>query len=304
MGRVWRIGFLGPPPSTGGLLQAFQEGLRDLGYVEGRNVRVEYRYTDVPLQGNLDRMAQLAGELVRLKPDVLVVSITEAALAAKHATDTIPIVMANVADPVGSGLIVSLGRPGGNITGLARLTPELIGKNLELLKEAVPAVQRVAVLSNPPNPVHPELVRIAKQAAGVLGLQVGVVEAGSPNELEGAFSTMARERVNALLVLSDGLFYLNRRRIADLALKNRLPSMFGSSENAEAGGLMEYAPSSAANYRRAATYVDKILKGARPADLPVEQPRKFELVVNMRTAKALGLTIPPSILVRADQVIE
>jgi putative tryptophan/tyrosine transport system substrate-binding protein len=303
-GKVWRIGFLGPPPSAGGLVQAFQEGLRDLGYVEGRNIGVEYRYTDVPLQGNPDRMAQLAGELVRLKPDVLVVSITEAALAAKNATNTIPIVMANAADPVAAGLVASLARPGGNVTGLSRLAPELIGKNLELLKETVPTAIRVAILSNPTDPLHPELVRSAKQAAGSLGVQLNVVEAGAPRELEGAFSTMVREGMSALLVPPDGMFYLNRTRIADLALRNRLPSMFGSSENAKAGALMEYAPSSLDNYRRAATYVDKILKGAKPADLPVEQPTKFELVVNLRTAKALGLTIPPSILVRADQVIE
>jgi putative ABC transport system substrate-binding protein len=301
--KVQRIGFLGPSPSSGGLVQAFEQGLRELGYIEGKNVVIEHRYTDVA--GNIDqRLPLLAAELVRLKPDVLVVSITEAALAAKNATTTIPIVMVNVGDPVGSGLIASLARPGGNVTGLSRLTPELIGKNLELLKETVPKAVRVAVLSNPTDPLHPELVMNTQQAAGSLGVQLKIVEAGTSKDLEGAFSTMARERMSAVLVLPDGMFYLNRTRIADLALRNGLPSMFGSSEMAKAGGLMDYAPSSLDNYRRAATFVDRILKGAKPADLPVEQPTKFELVVNLKTAKALGLTIPPSLLLRADQVLE
>jgi putative ABC transport system substrate-binding protein len=301
--KIGRIGYLGPTPSTGGLLQAFREGLLELGYIERKNIAIEYRYT--ALAGDIDeRLPLLAAELVRLKPDVLVVSLTVAALAAKNATTTIPIVMVNVDDPVGSGLITSLGRPGGNVTGLSRLTPELVGKNLELLKEAVPKAVRVAVLSNPRNPLHPELVRNAKRAAGSLGVQLRIVEAGAPKELEGAFSTMAGERLSALLALSDGMFYVNRTRIADLALRNRLPSMFGSGDHARAGGLMAYAPRSVDNYRRAATYVDKILKGAKPADLPVEQPTKFELVINLKTAKALGLTIPPSVLLRADEVIQ
>jgi putative ABC transport system substrate-binding protein len=300
--KIGRIGYLGPSPSSGGLLQAFREGLLELGYIEGKNIAIEYRYT--ALAGDIDeRLPLLAAELVRLKPDVLVVSITVAALATRNATTTIPIVMVNVDDPVGSGLIASLARPGGNVTGLSRLTPELIGKNLELLKEAVPRAVRVAVLSNPRNPLHPELVRNAKLAARSLGLQLKIVEAGAPKELEGAFSTMAGERMSALLVLADGMFYVNRTRIADLALRNRLPSMFGSGDLARAGGLMAYAPRSGDNYRRAATYVDKILKGAKPADLPVEQPTKFELVINLKTAKALGLTIPPSVLLRADEMI-
>ena len=300
--KIGRIGYLGPSPSSGGLLQAFREGLLELGYIEGKNIAIEYRYT--ALAGDIDeRLPLLAAELVRLKPDVLVVSITVAALATGNATTTIPIVMVNVDDPVGSGLIASLARPGGNVTGLSRLTPELIGKNLELLKEAVPRAVRVAVLSNPRNPLHPELVRNAKLAARSLGVQLKIVEAGAPKELEGAFSTMAGERMSALLVLADGMFYVNRTRIADLALRNRLPSMFGSGDLARAGGLMAYAPRSGDNYRRAATYVDKILKGAKPADLPVEQPTKFELVINLKTAKALGLTIPPSVLLRADEMI-
>jgi putative tryptophan/tyrosine transport system substrate-binding protein len=266
-------------------------------------VAIEYRYT--ASAGDIDeRLPLLAAELVRLKPDVLVVSITVAALAAKSATTTtIPIVMVNVDDPVGSGLVASLARPGGNVTGLSRLTPELVGKNLALLKEAVPKAVRVAVLSNPRNPLHPELVRNAKLAAGSLGVQLKIVEARAPKELEGAFSTMAEERMSALLVLADGMFYVNRTRIADLALRNRLPSMFGSGDLSRAGGLMAYAPRSVDNYRRAATYVDKILKGAKPADLPVEQPTQFELVINLKTANALGLTIPQSVLLRADEVI-
>ncbi len=303
-GKIWRIGFLGPPPSAGGLLQAFQEGLRELGYIEGKNIAIEYRYT--ALAGDIDKgLPLLAAELVRLKPDVLVVSITVAALAAKNATTTIPVVMVNVDDPVGSGLIASLARPGGNVTGLSRLTPELTGKHLELLKETVPKAIRVAVLSNPKNPVHQELVRNAKLAAGSLGVQLKIVEAGAPKELGGAFATMAGERMSALLVLGDGMFYINRTRIADLALRNRLPSMSGSGGDfPRAGGLMGYAPRSVDNYRRAATYVDKILKGAKPADLPVEQPTKFELVINLKTAKTLGLTIPQSLLIRADEVIQ
>ena len=298
------IGFLGPPPSAGGLVQAFQQGLRDLGYVEGQNIRVEYRYTDVPLQGDIDRMAQLAAELVRLKPDVLVVSITEAALAAKRVTRTIPIVMANVADPVAAGLVSGLAHPGGNITGLTRLAPELVGKNLEFLREAVPEATRVGVLANPKNPLSAAMVADAQNAARSLGVQLKVIEARTPAEVEKAFSTLPRNRVGAVLLFPDGTFYLNRTHIVRLALKYRLPAIFQNREFVDAGGLLSYAPSSASNYRRAATYVDKILKGAKPADLPVEQPTKFELVINLKTAKALGLTIPQSLLVRADEIIQ
>ncbi len=298
------IGFLGPPPSAGGLVQAFQQGLHDLGYVEGRNIKVEYRYTDVPLQGNLDRMAQLAAELVRLKPDVLVVSVTEAALAAKNATSTIPIVMVSVPDPVAAGLVASLGRPGGNVTGLTRQTPDLIGKNLQLLKETLPKTVRVGVLANRTDPLRSVFVGDVKEAAKSLDVQVSIVEASAPTELEGAFSTMHTERVGAVLVLGGGAFYLSRTQIAGLALRNRLPSMFQNREFVEAGGLLSYAPSTVANYRRAAYFVDRILKGTKPADLPVEQPTTFELVINLKTARALGLTIPQSLLLRADWVIE
>jgi putative tryptophan/tyrosine transport system substrate-binding protein len=302
-GNARRIGYLGPPPSTGGLLEAFQQGLRELGYIEGRNIIIEYRYTGSGRDMDT-RLPLLAAELVQLKPEVLVVSIDQAALAAKNATTTIPIVMVNVGDPVGHGLIASLARPGGNITGRSRMAPESTAKSLEILKEAVPRAVRVAVLSNPRNSLHPELLKNAKPVAGLLGVQLEIVEARTPNELEGAFSSMARQRIGALLVLPDGMFYFNRTQIADLALRNRVPSMFSTTELAEGGWLMAYSPSSIDNYRRAARHVDKILKGAKPADLPVEQPTKFELLINLKTAKALGLTIPQSLLARADEIIQ
>ena len=302
--KVRRIGFLGPSPASGGLLQAFEQGLRELGYIEGKNVVIERRYTDAAGTIDEQRLVGLAAELVQLKPEVLVVSITEAALAAKKATTTIPVVMVNVGDPVGNGLVASIARPGGNITGLSRLAPELIGKALEILKETVPKAEQVAVLMNPNDPVHTELVTNVRRAASSLGVQLRVIEAPKPSALEPAFATMARERMGAVLVLPSGMFYLNRTRIAELALRGGLPSMFGSSEMVKVGGLLEYAPSSIDNYRRAATFVDKILKGARPGDLPVQQPTKFELVINMKTAKALGLTIPPAVLLRADHVIQ
>ena len=302
--NVRAIGFLGPPPSAGGLVQAFQQGLRDLGYVEGQNIRIEYRYTDVALQGHPELFPRLAAELVGLKPDVLVVSVTEAALAAKKATGTIPIVMVSVPDPVGAGLVSSLARPGGNVTGLSRESRDLIGKNLQLLKETLPDITRVGVLANPADPLKPAMVADAEKAARSLGVQLKVVEASAPTALEGAFSAMHTDKVGAVLVVGGAGFYLSRTHIADLALRNRLPAVFQNREFVEAGGLLSYAPSTAGNYRRAAFFVDKILKGTKPAELPVEQPSKFELVINLKTAKALGLTIPPSLLQRADQVIE
>jgi len=302
--NVRTVGFFGPPPSAGGLVQAFQQGLHDLGYVEGQNIRIEYRYTDVALQGHPDLFPRLATELVQLKPDVLVVSVTEAALAAKKATSTIPIVMVSVPDPVGAGLVASLARPGGNVTGLSRETRDLIGKTLQLLKEALPESGRIDLLVNPTDPLSSAMVGDAKEAAKSLDVQLKIVEARPPTELEGAFSTVHADRADALLVVGGAGFYLNRTQIVNLALRNRLPSAFQNREFVEAGGLLSYAPSTVANYRRAAFFVDKILKGAKPADLPVEQPSTFELVINKKTAKALGLTIPPSLLLRADQVIE
>ena len=296
IGRVPKVGFLGGAP----FIQAFDQGLRELGYTDGQNIVIE----QISWAGRDEELPILAAELVRRKVDVLVAGTTPRALAARNATTTIPIVMVNVADPVASGLVVSLARPGGNVTGLSRVSLDLIGKNLELLREAAPAVTRLAVLVNPTHALHPALLNSAKHTAALLTLKLEPVEAAVPKELERAFSVIARKRVNALLVLPDGMFWGERRRIADFALRSRLPSMFGNTEHAEAGGLMSYAPSSFEPYRRAAYYVDKILKGAKPADLPVEQPTKFELVINLKTAKALGLTIPQSLLLRADQVIE
>jgi putative ABC transport system substrate-binding protein len=303
-GKVWSIGFLGPPPSAGGLVQAFQQGLRDLGYVEGRNLRIDYRYTDVALQGHPELFPRLAAELLRLQPDVLVVSVTEAAVAAKAATRTIPIVMVSVPDPVAAGLVASLARPGGHVTGLSRETRDLVGKNLQLLREVLPDTGRLGLLGNLTEPLNAAMVAEAKAAAKSLGVQLKIVDAGAPAELEGAFSTLHTARVGGVLVLGGGGFYLNRTEIVRLALQNRLPSMFHNREFVEAGGLLSYAPSTVANYRRAAYFVDKIFKGAKPGDLPVEQPTKFELVINLKTAKALSLTIPQSILLRADEVIQ
>jgi putative ABC transport system substrate-binding protein len=303
-GNVRTIGFFGPPPSAGGLVQAFQQGLRDLGYVEGQNIKIEYRYTDLALRGHPDLFPRYAAELVRLKPEVIVVSVTEAALAVKHATSTIPIVTVSVPDPVAAGLVASLARPGGNVTGLSRESRDLIGKNVQLLKETLPGIKRVGALVNFEDPLKSAMVADAEEAARSLGVQLKVVEASAPAALEGAFAAMHSDRVDAVLVLGGGAFYLDRTHIVDLALRNRLPSVFQNREFVEVGGLLSYAPSTTANYRRAAFFVDKILKGSKPADLPVEQPTKFELVINLKTAKALGLTIPPSLLQRADRVIE
>jgi putative tryptophan/tyrosine transport system substrate-binding protein len=303
-GSLRVIGFFGPPPSAGGLVQAFQEGLRSLGYVEGRNVKIEYRYTDQALQGHPELFARYAAELVQLKPEIIVVSVTEAALAVKKATATIPIVTVSVPDPVEAGLVASLARPGGNVTGLSRETRDLIGKSMQLLKETLPQETRIGILVNAADPLKPAMVADVERRARSLGVQVRVVEATVPTGLDAAFSAMRADKVGALVVLGGSAFYLDRRHIADLALENRLPSVFQNREFAEAGGLLSYAPSTTDNYRRAAFFVDKILQGARPADLPVEQPTRFELVINLKTAKALGLTIPPSLLLRADQVIE
>jgi putative ABC transport system substrate-binding protein len=252
-----------------------------------------------------DRLPDLAAELVRLKVDIIVAAPTPAAVAAKNATGTIPIVMTVVGDPVGIGLIASLARPGGNVTGLSySVGVETFGKGLELLKAALPKVRRMAILSNPGNPSHVLAIRDLKVAAGSLGVQLQFLEARGPNEFDGAFAAMAKERVGALLVVADSVFNFHRARLTDLAARSRLPTMYGIRENVEAGGLMSYGASVPDLYRRAAGYVDKILKGAKPADLPVEQPTKFELVINLKTAKALGLTIPQSLLLRADQVIE
>jgi putative ABC transport system substrate-binding protein len=301
-GKLPRIGFLGTRtlPDTSPNLDAFREGLRELGWTEGQNIVIDYRFAE----GRFDRLPALATELVRLKADIIVAHNTQGAAAAKNATETIPIVMLFVADPVGLGFIASLARPG-NITGLAGSAGlEIFGKQLGLLKEAVPQVRRVAILSNPGNPAQPIAVRELNIAARSLEVQLQFLEARGPNEFDGAFAAMAKERVGALLVVADALFALHRTRLADLAARSRRPAMYWTRPHVEAGGLMSYGASVSDVFRRAATYVDKILKGAKPADLPVEQPIRFELVINLKTAKALGLTIPQSLLQRADQVIE
>jgi len=303
-GKVYRIGFLGivPPSDTSPRQNAFRQGLRELGWVEGQNIVIEYRFSE----GRLDRLPELAAELVRLKVDIIVAVATQGVTAAKNATETIPIVMiSGGADPVGLGLIASLARPGGNVTGLSfSVGPEIIGKGLELLKETVPKVRRVAILSNPASPVQPLFIREVQAAARSLGVQLQLLEARGPNEFDGAFAAMAKERVGALLVVADGVFVLHRTRLADLAARSRLPAAYGIRENVEAGGLMSYGPSTRDLFWRSATFVDKILKGTKPADIPVEQPTRFELVINLKTAKALGLTIPQSVLIRADEVIQ
>ena len=300
--KIARIGYLGGVSAVPQIREAFLQGLQDLGYVVGRNVVIEYRDPE----GKYERLPVLAAELVALKVDVIVVSGTPMALAAKQATRIIPIVFVAV-DPVSSGLVSSLARPGGNLTGLASLIPDLVGKCLELLNQAVPGVSRVAVLW-PPGALgertEKNMLTGAGEAGRALGVRLQFVEAPRPADLDRAFSEMTRARAGALAVLPSTILVRERKRLVDLAAKNRLPTIFTQTEFVDAGGLMGYGPSVADLYRRAATYVDKILKGAKPADLPIEQPTTFELVINLKTAKALGLTIPPSLLARADRVIE
>jgi putative ABC transport system substrate-binding protein len=310
-GKVYRIGFLSPSsPSDPERLAspfgergfaAFRQGLRDLGYVEGKNIVIENRWAE----GRFERLPDLAAELVRLKVDVIVSVVTQASLAAKNATRTIPIVMVAPGDPLGSGLVASLARPGENVTGPSSMYADLVVKQLEVLREIVPGLSRVALLWNPANAAwQAQMLKATGGAASALRLHVQLVEARGPDDLQGAFATLTKERASALLVAVDVIFALHARRIADLAAKHQVPAMYGSSEHVEAGGLISYAPDIPDVFRRAATYVDKILKGAKPADLPVEQPTKLELVINLKTAKTLGLTIPPSLLLRADRVIE
>jgi putative ABC transport system substrate-binding protein len=300
-GKVYRIGYLGSGSSTSGFHDAFRQGLRELGWVEGQNIVIDYRFAD----GRFDQLPELAADLVRLKVDIIVAQPTPAALAARNATRSIPIVIINVGDPVGLGLVASLARPAGNVTGTAfDVGLETFGKALELLKEAIPKANHVAVLSNPANPAQALAISYLKVAAQSLGLRLLLREARGPDEFGRVFAEIAKERVDALLVVAESLFQLHRTPLADLALKHRLPTMYGIRENVLAGGLMSYGPSLSQNSRRAATFVDKILKGAKPADLPVEQPTKFELVINLKTAKDLGLTIPQSVLARADELIQ
>src|SRR5438132_6738971 len=301
--HVPRLGLLIPSAvsAVASRLEAFRHGLRDLGYVEGRTITLEYRFAD----GQADRLPALVAELVQLPVDVLVVDGTVALRAAQHATTTVPIVMAVSGDPVGEGLVASLARPGGNITGLSSRAPEVSGKRLELLKEAVPQLSRVAALWHRDAPVGP-YVKATQAAAQALGLQLQALAVGSPDEFDQAFAAMTREHADALVVLPSAQFFSHQHvaeRVAALAMTHRLPTMFGGREVTEAGGLMSYGPNYDDFYRRAAIYVDKILKGTKPADLPVEQPMKFELVINLKTAKALGITMPPSLLLLADEVI-
>jgi putative ABC transport system substrate-binding protein len=302
--KIAQIGFLSlnlaPSPH---LPEAFRQGLRDLGYVEGRNVVIEYR----DAEGKPERLPALAAELIALKVDVILAGGTPQALAAKQATRTLPLVLAGAGDPVTSGLVTSLARPGGNVTGLSILAPELVGKCLEQLTQAVPRVSRVAVLWQPGGlgeRTEKDMLKEAEVAARALGVRLQFVEARGPEDFDRAFSEMTRARADALTVLPSAMFGSEPRRLVDLAAKNRLPAVYLSREFVDAGGLMSYGPNIADLFRRAATYVDKILKGAKPADLPVEQPTKFELVINLKAAKALGLTIPPSVLGRADEVIQ
>jgi putative ABC transport system substrate-binding protein len=303
--KIARIGFLTlNMASAPHLLEAFRQGLRDLGYVEGRDLVIEYR----DAEGKPERLSALAAQLVALKVDVIFAPGTPHTLAAKQATTTVPIVFAGVSDPVTDGVVTSVARPGGNVTGLSFLaTPELVGKRLELLKQAVPGVTRVAILRQPGGQgerTETDMVKAAEVAARALGVGLQFVEARGPTDFGRAFSDMTRARAGALTGMAGSMFLNERRRLVDLAAKNRLPAVYSTRDFVDAGGLMSYGPNIADSFRRAATYVDKILKGAKPADLPVEQPTKFELVINLKTAKALGLRIPPSLLQRSDQVIE
>ena len=299
--NVFRIGFLLISPSQAApSIEAFRRALRERGYTEGQNIVFEYRYAE----GRVEPLPDLATELVHLKVDVIVTQGTPAARAAKNATSTIPIVIAAALDPVETGLVASLARPGGNITGLTIGGSELSGKTLELLKEVVPRVARVAVLWNSDNAALALTLNETQVAARALGVHLQPLDVRDPNEFEGAFSAMARERAGALLVLNEPIFLTHRKRIADLAAKSRLPAMYERRDFVDAGGLMSYGVNFPDNFRRAATFVDKILKGAKPGDLPVEHPTKFELIINLKTAKKIGLTIPPEVLMWADKVIK
>ena len=302
--KVVRVGYLAADLAANPTFPAaFREGLRDLGYVESQNVVIE----DRSAEGHSERLSSLAAELVRLKVDILVSEGTPPSLAAKQATTTIPVVFAASADALGSGLVTSLARPGGNVTGLSFLGPETVAKCLQLLKEAVPSVTRAAVLSHPGNPSEATRKIILKEteaAARALALQLQFLEARGPEEFERAFAEMGRGRAGGLIVLTSIMFFSERKRLVELAAKHKLPAVYPWREPVDAGGLLAYGPNLPDIFRRAAGYVDRIVKGAKPADMPVEQPVKFELVVNLKAARALGLTLPPSRIARADHVID
>ena len=301
-GKIFRIGFLDPSTASGSavLVDAFRQELSKLGWIEGKNITIEYRFAE----GKADRRPELAAELVRLKVDLIVVTSTGSALAAKRATTTIPIVMASSGDPVGAGLIASLARPGGNVTGFSSLGVQLITKRLEILKDAVPKLARVGVLHQPGTSVARELqLKELRPAAVALKLKLEEIEAPPDAKgLESFFKTAKQKQVNGIMMI--GPFFAERKRIVELAVKYRLPAIYPDKEYVDEGGLMYYGEDTADLYRRAAGYVDKILKGAKPADLPVEQPKKFEFIVNLKAAKQIGLTIPPNVLARADRVIK
>ena len=300
--RIWRIGMLETVSRelNAANLDAFQQGLRELGYVEGRNLTIEYRSAD----GRSERFPGLVAELIGLKVDLIVTRGTPASLAAKRATQTIPVVMANAGEPVESGLVASLAHPGANVTGLSSLTVRIEAKRLALLRELVPTIARIAALYNMSSPANPPQWKEVETAARSLGLQAQLLDARKPEDLAAAFDLATKQHADGLIVGQEGLLQANRKRIVELAATHRLPAIYRSMEFIEAGGLMAYGPSYPDLYRRAATYVDKIFKGAKPGDLPVEQPTKFELIINLKTAKALGLTIPPALLLRADEVIK
>ena len=307
-GRIWRVGYLGPSAETAPhLLEAFKEGLAALGYVEGRNLVVEYRWTNAG-SGMTDEKTMIANaqDLVARKVDVIAASIDPAILAASKVAGNVPIVMLNVSDPVALGLADSLARPGRNITGLTRISPELIGKNLQVLLEMVPKARTIGLLVYAPTESDRSIIANARQAAQSRGVTLQIVEARDPAELATAFAELKRARADALLVpnAGGGVFFTQRVQIAELALAQRLPSIFGNTENVVAGGLMSYSPSSVENYRRAGGFIDKILRGAKAGEIPIEQPTTFELAINLKTAKALGLVVPQSLLVREPRLIE
>jgi putative ABC transport system substrate-binding protein len=298
--KVARIGLLEPASSLANRREALVAGLRDLGYVEGKNIIIEYRSAD----GKYEHLRGLAVEMVQMKVDVIVAVAPIAVQAAQRATTTIPIVMVTTADPVGSGFVASLSRPGRNITGLSNVNVEVSNKYLEFLRLAVPKLSRISVLVNPAHPNHAAYLKRIQATDKTNSMRISPAQAGAASQFETAFADMKHERSEALIVLPDTFFSAQGRRIAELAAQHRLPTMFGNRDPVEAGGLMSYGQNNAEHYYRAATYVDKILKGAKPGDLPVEQSTKFELVVNLKTAKAIGLTIPQELLLRADKVIE
>jgi putative ABC transport system substrate-binding protein len=297
-----RIGFLGnsTPTLEASLVDSFRKGLSDLGYVEGRSISIEYRWAE----GDYDRLPSLVRDLVKSKVAMIVTAGTPAALAVKEAGSSVPLVMIAVGDPIGTGLVSSLARPGGNVTGLTSMTPELEGKRLELIKEVVPAVSRLAVFWNPANAYQTGDAEQVRAAAAVLNVPVLSLPVRTGEELDNAFAKVLAEGADAALILADRLFLHNRQRIADFLVKNRLPAMNAYRELVEAGALMSFGPSYAVMHRQAASYVDKILNGTKPSDLPVQQPAKFEFVVNLKSAGAIGVTIPHAVLLRADEIIE